>query len=67
MSKHDALKQERERVRKASVANAKPILRLTKVEGVYHVIGCTTTGKTFHEKFHTAEEAMEFASTISEV
>ena len=65
MTKRDYQAEERARVMNASNKNARPILRFTVVDGVYHVIGLTATGKTFHEKFATLDEATVFAKSIN--
>ena len=66
MTKRSYQEQERNRVRKAQDRNARPILRMEILDGVFHVIGQTVSGSTFHEKFETQDEAARFAKNLKE-
>ncbi len=67
MSKREYQEQERKRIREAADRNARPIIKFIELDGKFHVVGLTVAGKTFHEKFSTSAEALQFANTLKQV
>lgn len=64
MNKRDYQTQERVRCERAA-ANASPIVKLTVLDGKFHVIGMKANGVIVHEKFEELASAIAYTESLT--